>query len=354
MRKRLFAIVLCLLMMQTLLVSACTGFVYFGDETVYGMNFDFPDTELLFRVDEVDGVKVFSMAFDAGGEYVPTVRFNSAGLFISEQMQYPDMTKIKTLGEGQYYIGDVSPNVETYDSVERVLEFVSDKQLVQRNVTVHDLYADTQGHAVVLEAGEDQNQVTSIDGKFLVMTNFPQTDTIGKAPEDVLGAGADRYQKAYQLLAGGSDQSPPELGWSVLNDTRQSGSYSTQCSLIFLPEKNEARILLKNDSDRIWILNIETGDFEVHAVDGSIIKETFPEEGLTATQLKSFGKSTEVETISEVEAVSSEMAEEVPNVTLVENQATTAHPISTYALWAVVGLGIIILMAAFLQRRRGK
>lgn len=133
MKKTIFKCVsvlwsMVLVSFQTLPVEACTSFAVYGEKTLYGMNFDFQDTDMLFSVETADGIKAFSMAFQAGDEFVPTVRMNSHGLFLSEQMQFPEMKKIKELKGNQYYIGDVASKVATFENIASVLNFIGDKQ----------------------------------------------------------------------------------------------------------------------------------------------------------------------------------------------------------------------------------
>jgi len=220
MRKTIFrciSVFLCmeLLSIQNLPVEACTSFAVYEGKTLYGMNFDFQDTNLLFSVETVNGIKAFSMAFQAGDEFVPTVRMNSYGLFLSEQMQFPEMEKIKELKGNQYYIGDVGPKVATYENIASVLNFIGDKQLVNRNVTVHHLIADTAGEAAVVEAGDTSNRVVKMDGNYIVMTNFTQADFVGKLTSQINGTGSDRYKTACDILESNSGKMSTEIGWDV-------------------------------------------------------------------------------------------------------------------------------------------
>jgi LPXTG-motif cell wall-anchored protein len=248
------------------------------------MNFDFQDTELLFSVDTVDDVKVFSMAFKAGDEFVPTVWMNSHGLFQSEQMQFPEMQKVKELKGNQYYIGDVSPKVASLENIASVLEFIDDKQLVNRNVTVHHLMADMVGEAAVVEAGDTSNRVIKMDGKYMVMTNFTQADFVGKSASDVNGVGSDRYKTACDILDSNLGKMSPEIGWEVLKKTRQSGM--TQCSMLMDPSEKSVQFILKDDGERIWRLDLESGIIEGTSADGMRFQTKLGEGGILASELR--------------------------------------------------------------------
>jgi len=275
---------MALLSIQILPVEACTSFAVYDGKTLYGMNFDFQDTDLLFSVETVDGIKAFSMAFQAGDEFVPTVRMNSYGLFLSEQMQFPEMEKIKELKGNQYYIGDVGPKVATYENIASVLKFIGDKQLVNRNVTVHHLIADTVGEAAVVEAGYNSNRVVKMDGNYMVMTNFTQSDFVGKLTSEINGTGSDRYKTACAILESNSGKMSPEIGWDVLNKTRQPDI--TQCSMLMDPSEKSVQFILKNDGERIWRLDLESCIIDGTSTDGTRYQKKLGESGILASELR--------------------------------------------------------------------
>jgi len=275
---------MALLSIQILPIEACTSFAAYDGKTLYGMNFDFQDTDLLFSVETVDGIKAFSMAFQAGDEFVPTVRMNSHGLFLSEQMQFPEMEKIKELKGNQYYIGDVGPKVATYENIASVLKFIGNKQLVNRNVTVHHLIADTVGEAAVVEAGDNSNRVVKMDGNYIVMTNFTQADFVGKLTSEINGTGSDRYKTACAILESNSGKMSPEIGWDVLNKTRQSDI--TQCSMLMDPSEKSVQFILKNDGERIWRLDLESCIIDGTSTDGTRYQKKLGESGILASELR--------------------------------------------------------------------
>ena len=61
--------------------------------------------------------------------------------------------------------------------------FLADKRIVHWSRTLHDLFADLYGNAMVVEAGDEENVVTRIEDDLLVMTNFPNGDFVGRGYE---------------------------------------------------------------------------------------------------------------------------------------------------------------------------
>ncbi len=268
-------------------VEACTSFAVYGEQVWYGMNFDFPDTDLRFVIETEGDIKTFSMAFKVGDEYVPTVRMNSHGLFLAEQMQYPDLEKIKTLTGNQFYIGDVGPEVHRMASTADMLSFIADKRLVNRNVTVHHLIADIEGDAVVVEAGEDENRLVKIQENYLVMTNFTQSDFIGPPKDAVSGAGADRYQSACSVIEGNTQNFTEIMGWKALKAARQTeGDWKTQCAMLFDPMNQVIMIALKDDAERVWKLDLDSGTIENRDSKSGSVSYSVDSKGILASELR--------------------------------------------------------------------
>ena len=72
--------------------------------------------------------------------------------------------------------------------------------MVHWSLTLHDLIADKYRDAMVVEAGDEENVITRIEGDFIVMTNFPNGEFAGKGYQDVEGVGAKRYKAAYEHI----------------------------------------------------------------------------------------------------------------------------------------------------------
>jgi hypothetical protein len=244
---------------------ACTSFAVYSDETLYGMNFDYPDTEIRFTISPNGGLKVFQMEFAQGNGWATTVGMNSAGLFSSCQMLFPEAPAATSRGPDELYPWQLySRALFKFDSVADVAEFVADKKIVHDSVTLHDLFADTQGDAMVVEVGEQENAITRIEHDFIVMTNFPNKDFAGQSYEAVEGVGSERYKIAYENIANHMATFDVARGLDTLEKVAISGEFSTQVSMVFAPERSEVYIALKRDFDKIWKVSIEDGTIETY------------------------------------------------------------------------------------------
>ncbi len=264
--KKLHAllIILIITMLSYSQVSACTSFAVYSQNTVYGMNFDYPDTKIRYAISNIDGVKVFHMDFDIYGNLASTVAMNENGFFVAMEQLYPDAPIVEELSENQIDMHDFAARSPFYNnSVDDILEYISNKQVVNHYLTTHDLFADRTGNAMVLEAGDNENVISMINGKFIVMTNFAYSELKNKNYRDVYGVGSDRYGAAYEYISEHIDTFDIDKGFDVLQNTIQEFSaYPTQSSMVFDPEKGEVFIAVKQDFARIWRVNIEKGTIE--------------------------------------------------------------------------------------------
>ena len=274
---------------------ACTSFAVYADETLYGMNFDYPDVELRFTIRPNGDRKVFQMEFAQGNDFSMTVGMNSAGLFSSCQMLFPEAPATTSRGANDLYPWQVyAEALSNMESVREVTEFISDKRVVHWSVTLHDLFADVYGDAMVVEAGDIENVITRIEDDFLVMTNFPNGEFAGKSYTEVEGVGADRYNIAYDNISDNLDRFDVDLGLETLEKAALEGEFSTQASMVFDPEKREVYIALRRDFSRIWKVSIADGTIETFSGFGQSRTMPLDASGVLASDLESSGSSRNV------------------------------------------------------------
>jgi hypothetical protein len=265
---------------------ACTSFAVYSDETFYGMNFDYPDTEIQFTIEPSGDLKVFQMKFADGEGFAATVGMNSAGLFSSCQMLFPEVPQATSRGPDDVYPWEVYRQaLFASERVEEVTEFLSDKRVIQGSVTLHDLFADLQGDAMVLEAGDKEDIITWIEGDFIVMTNFPNGDLAGQSYKNAEGVGADRYKMAYENISDHLTTFDVERGLETLEKVALSGEFSTQASLVFAPERGEIYVALKRDFSKVWKVSLVDETVETYSGFGRARRMNLDSAGVTASEL---------------------------------------------------------------------
>jgi len=266
---------------------ACTSFAVYADETFYGMNFDYPDTEVKFSIYPSGDRKVFQMEFRDGDGFSATAGMNSAGLFSSCQMLFPEVPEAISPGPDDVYPWQVYRRaLFDFERVEEVTAFLADKRVVHWSRTLHDLFADLDGNAMVVEAGDEENVITGIEDGLLVMTNFPNGDFVGRGYEHVEGVGAERYKIAYENISEHMAAFDVERGLETLEKAVSSGDYPTQASMLFEPEAGEVYIALKKDFGRIWKVSIADQTIEIYSGFGKARKMDLDAGGVLASDLE--------------------------------------------------------------------
>ncbi len=283
----LSGIVLLLILSSCSSLYACTSFAVYADRPFYGMNFDYdPSREMMFCIDRIGDVKVFDMRFDLGGYYGSTVAVNSNGLFCNLQELYPEVPPEDTdLDEMSIAVLFVK-SANTLGSCQDVRTIMDSYRIVMGTISLHSLYADMTGDAMVVEVGQKDNVITRMKGNFIVMTNFPIHEFADTDYEEVHGAGDDRYKAAYTYLLEHNNTFDVDDGFCVLKRAvNQSKSYPTRCSLVFDPENSDIYIALEGNFDKIWKVSLKNETIETYK---GFIKYYVMDigEGVTASQLK--------------------------------------------------------------------
>jgi len=247
--------------------SACTGFAVYADHVLYGMNFDYPPSEVRFWIEEHEVGSVFFGGFRMGGSFARTVGMNERGLFASDQMVFPARGVVDRADEDEVFIWNAFyDGLRTCATVDDVVAWIGDRRLVQyEDPQLHNLYADPSGAAMVVESSDDGNVLTQIDGAFLVMTNFHNGDFVGLPLDEVDGVGADRYRIAWSYIDGHLEGFDVDRAFETLRRAAiPSGEFTTQFSVVFDPEALEVFVALERDYDHVWKASLETGTIETY------------------------------------------------------------------------------------------
>lgn len=283
---------LCLSVASLLVLSssslfACTSFAVYSDRTFYGMNFDYdPSRELKFCIDTTGDLKVFVMKLEWEGDFfAPIVALNTEGLFGNVQMLFPAVSEEVSIDPGEIQITELLVKATTLRSCQDAIGVLNDHKVVMGTVSLHSLYADTCGDAMVVEVGPDENVITSIDGNFIVMTNFPLAEFENTPYETVYGAGSDRYKTAHRYLMENADAFDLDDGFTLLKSVVSRGTNGpTRCSMVFDPESNEVYIALEGNFDKIWKISLENETVETfRGFDSHVVMDIG--EGVTASEL---------------------------------------------------------------------
>jgi hypothetical protein len=155
---------------------------------------------------------------------------------------------------------------------------------------LHLIAADTSGKVIILEVGETGNMVLDLSASpSAVMTNFSNCAWAGARPDSIRGAGADRYRAALAEMArlGGVDC--PGDGMAVLRAAENtSDGFPTRASMVFDPERAKVYLAVAGDFDKVWCVDLGTGDLRPWSGSARGPLTTVDSAGVTASELQSF------------------------------------------------------------------
>jgi hypothetical protein len=174
-----------------------------------------------------------------------------------------------------------------FEKVLQAKDLLNNKQMVQAvGVSLHNLVADRFGDAIVVETGEIGNQITEIQDRYMVMSNFPIYQLKGKSYEEAEGIGSERYKIAHRYIRRNLKDFDVEKGMEVLKLAKnKSKTYTTRSSMVFDPDKKEIYICLEGNFDKVWKVSLENQSIETYHGFASFRREPIPAEGLSAADL---------------------------------------------------------------------
>lgn len=293
---RQLAFVLLVVIFPVAGLTACTSFSCYSGQTWYGMNFDYPQRSILFRiVQEQDCPAVLEMGFHEEGNLCRVYGFNTNGQFSTCQMLYPPVSSFDSPGSDEITLFDawifflrLFPGVpELLDYLETGDSNGTGIHVIQGPpITIHCMMSDPSGNAIVLETSDEENMITPAQDGILVMTNFANHLFAGQPYTEVSGVGADRYITAWQIILDNFESFDYEMAWETLSQTIQhSGGFPTQCSTVFDPEGQVAYIALHRNLERIWRVRMDERMIETFEGFDTYSSLPLDENGVTAEQL---------------------------------------------------------------------
>lgn len=256
----------------------CTSFATYFGNPIYAMNIDHPDRERKFKITLLkrkwknDSIIRFHCQNRENDKFLDSVCLNSLGMFSNYQYLVPNKEDIQItkLKSNKISDGNLFSQSQIYvDTVEELLERMDNRTIYYSNsfgsFKLHNLYADKEGNAIVLEACENGNAIHYLEDKCIVMTNFPVYEFEGKHYTEVYGDGSDRYKTAYDEIIKNKSNFSFEMALDVLRKTRhESEYYPTVCSMVFDPVGLYVYLVLFGDFEKIWRISIKENIIETY------------------------------------------------------------------------------------------
>ena len=300
MKLKIFILVLLISSLWASSTYACTSFALYGNQIFYGMNFDYFSIPLKFFIESGKGMNIFHLGFlfeqtiddpKYKGYFAKTCGMNTKGLFCASQEVEPFVEGSKTPRENEIHIDDLYEAISNCSDIEEIKASLPDKQWIQFiGPSIHHMFADSKGKAMVTETDNTCNYITEIEGDFMVMANFANHSLRDTSPESPQGAGAQRYGITHRVLSENAQDFSIEKGFSLLKSAQcKDKGFKTLCSMICHPGTHSVYIALNLDMERIWKVRIDQKTIETHKGYSRYQKMLLNENGMGSEELEHLG-----------------------------------------------------------------
>ncbi|WP_180141973.1 hypothetical protein [Desulfoluna butyratoxydans] len=225
--------------------------------------------------------------------FAKTCGMNDRGLFCSCQEIEPYVNGVESLGEEDGYIGDQYDALASCGRVDEVRRLISSKRWVQfTGPSVHNLFADVDGHAMVTETDNREHVITEMDGDYLVMANFSNHAMAHKPLADVVGVGAERYRRAHAYLAAHKQAFGVSRGFDLLRQAVcDDPGCRTLCSMVCLPRERTIYLTTDPELEKIWKVSLGRNLMETERGFDRYMCHSLGPEGILASELESVAGS---------------------------------------------------------------
>ncbi|MBD7912505.1 hypothetical protein [Clostridium cibarium] len=221
----------------------CTSFIYRGQDTIIGMNFD--NNGMKYSIDtknpnwftvQVDGGrgKYPSFGVDRFGRFFNNlvVNSNGKGLYRRPSKKVTHTTKLIT---------DILKGVISTENLE---EYLRNVEVVNvPDWSCHNMICDSNGNAWVVEPGRGNISSPAKSSPFFVMTNFSLWDYLNENVE----CNCDRFKSVTSAFEK-AEQVNVETAFSILDSVSQrNGEWITTFSMVYSKNLNTVYYCLNGD-----------------------------------------------------------------------------------------------------------
>lgn len=225
----------------------CTRFVYNGNDTIVGFNFDIDLSVWKHKVIKEEnrffiGIKMSDKQYHSfhgvnRNGNVGTLLYvngNENGKFI--------------VNENCYTISQLTENfIKGLVSFDDAVEIVRTEKIVYApDATMQAMLSDIQGRVLIIEPGIGYRLEHT---KHSLITNYSVLRPENTRPYIV--SGDDRFERADQLLEKCSDNFSVTEAFHILNAVKQEGLWATRVSFVYSVKENKVYYVLNNNFENI-------------------------------------------------------------------------------------------------------
>jgi len=288
----------------------CTSFAVYYDRPIYGMNMDDPERERKFKITTLkcnkkcndkrlcekcilknSNVIRFHCQIKNGNSFLENACMNNFGVFSNYQILVPNNEIKLDKPKLSIPIGKIFYQSQVYSKdINDIIDIIGNKTIYSNFKSgLHNMFADKNGNAFILERSEKGNELNFLKDNFILMTNFPIYEFVGKPYLKVIGVGEDRYKIAYKEIKNHKKNFDFIQGFKILEKAKNtSKKCPTVCSMIFDPIELNVYIALFGVFDKIWKISILNNTIETYKGFNKQCNFKLGPKGILSSQLEKY------------------------------------------------------------------
>lgn len=225
----------------------CTRFVYNGNDTIVGFNFDIDLSVWAHTIIEEEDRFYIGILMD-DGIYHSFHGINKNGNVGTLLYVHGNKNATYTDDKSCYTISNLTENyIKGIISFDEALNIVQNNKIVYApDATMQAMFSDRNGRVLIIEPGLGYRLERT---KYSLITNYsvlrPETTMPYIVPGD------DRFERADNQLKKCNDNFSIIKAFDILKSVKQEGLWATRVSFVYSINKNEVYYVLNNDFEHI-------------------------------------------------------------------------------------------------------
>lgn len=225
----------------------CTRFVYNGNDTIVGFNFEIDLSVWTHTVIEEEnrfyiGIKMPDGCYHS---FHGVNRNGNVGTLLyvngNENGKYSDASQCRTISElTESFIKGAITLDEAFNIVENY------KIVYAPDAAMQAMLSDKNGRVLIVEPGLGYRLERS---KYSLMTNY--SILCPEITKPYIVSGDDRFERADELLKNCNDGFSADEAFQILKSVRQEGLWATRVSFVYSANENKVYYVRNNDFENI-------------------------------------------------------------------------------------------------------
>ncbi len=225
----------------------CTRFVYHGNDTITGFNFDIDLSVWKHKVIE-ERERFYIGILRSDGTYHSYHGVNQNGNAGTLLYVHGNPAGAYQKGREFMTIADLTEQfIKAQISFDDVLQIAKSKKIVYApDATMQAMLSDVQGRTLVIEPGIGYREEKS---KYSLIINYSLMKP--ESTKDFIVSGDDRYERALLLLDNYKDKFSLSNAFELLYAVRQEGAWATRVSFVYSANKQTVYYVENNNFEHI-------------------------------------------------------------------------------------------------------